>query len=508
MAMDTITKQDNNRADYRSAANLEMAPKIQRVRDVCAGTLHLRSKGTEYLPMEPREESAAYTIRLGKALLVNFTERAINSLVGLVFATDPELSEDVPLVMRGQEAVEGKPATETEPAIAAQPEIEGQLENCDLAGTHWQVFTKELFTDALRDGHAFLMTDMPPALFEGATKADEIAMNRRPYWVKYKADQALNWRTDSRGRLTQITFEECSVEPDGEYGEMEVKRYRVLRPGSWELYRKITDQSGNDALILEDAGLTSLAEIPVSAVYGRKCKPFISTPPMLDLSEVNILHYQESSDYRIYLRIASRPILWFRGRDKSKPVEVIGPYSIFDVGDNGEAKFAETTGAALGAARQDLKDMEEYMGLLGLQMLTQQAPEKTATEERGDQVRELSELATAAQSLHDCIEQGLMFWAEYLGEPTGGSVKLGVDVVDLTMSDQEMNAYNAMAGTVLSKQTVREILKERGKLSESYSEETEKARLAEESKAARENMPDLGRIFNAGAGLDGMNVTG
>lgn len=494
MAMDQVTEQNKNQADYRSAAYMAMLPSIIRVRDVCAGTLHLRSKSTAYLPQEPREDPQAYAIRLSKALLVNLTERAINGLVGLVFSTEPQLSDDVPVSMAGQEEAAANPET----GQPAQPEIEGQLENCDLAGTHWTVFAKELFSDALHDGHAFLMTDMPPALGEGATKADEMRAGRRPYWVKYKADQAINWRLDSRGRLAQITFEECSLEPDGEYGEKEVYRYRVLRPGSWELYRK-AEQDGRSVLFLESSGLTApVTEIPVSVCYGKKKAPLISSPPMLDLAEVNLLHYQESSDYRIYLRIASRPLLWFRGRDLSKTVEVIGPYSVFDVAENGQAAFAETTGAALGAARQDLKDMEDYMGVLGLSMLTQQTPQKTATEERGDQVRELSELATAAQSLKDCLEQGLMFWAQYANEPTGGSVKLGVDIDDLTMTDQEMNAYNAMAGTVLSKQTVREILRERGKLPESYSEEAEAKRLADEAAMARANMPDIGQAFNRG----------
>jgi hypothetical protein len=105
----------------------------------------------------------------------------------------------------------------------------------------------------MRLGHAFIYTDMPPKLPAGATLADERAAGRMPYWVSYTAKQALNWRSKPETRaitlsngatvgvptgrriLQQITFEECSYEPDGDYGEKEVKRYRVLRPGSWEL---------------------------------------------------------------------------------------------------------------------------------------------------------------------------------------------------------------------------------------------------------------------------------
>jgi hypothetical protein len=135
-------------------------------------------------------------------------------------------------------------------------------------------------------------------------------------------------------------------------------------------------------------------------------------------------------------------------------------------------------------------------------MLAEKVPNKTATEASGDQVRELSELATAARSLHDCIEQSLRFQALYQGLPSGGSATLGVTDDDLTMTDQEMNAYNAMAGSVLSKKTVREVLKERGKLPETYSEEEELKRLESEgAEAAARQQESLGNAllnFNRG----------
>ncbi len=460
MATTESQQQNANQPNYICKAASEMAPLIRYVRDVNSGTLPMRELGKRYLPREEAESDRAYDIRLSRALLVNFYARALNSLVGMVFQEEPELSNDVPEIMAGREEIEANPATDTTPAIAARPEVEGQLEDCDLNGTHWAVFAKELFKDALNDGHSFLLTEMPPALEEGATRADEIAANRRPYWVKYKADQALNWRLDSRGTLQQITFEECSLEPDGEYGETEVYRYRVLRPGSWELFKKVKGDDGQSIIVPDPdtpSGITSLDKIPLSVCYGRYIAPMVSRPSLLDLAVVNVAHYNESSDYRVYLHICSRPAWWARNRDKTGNNQVISPYTFIDVGTDGEVGVAETSGAALSAARTDLKDLEEYMGLLGLQMLNQQTPQKTATEERGDQVRELSELATAAQSLHDCLESALGFWAEYLGLPSGGSVEIGVKSEHL-MGDAAARVFLDAAGSVFSRATVRKIL--------------------------------------------------
>jgi hypothetical protein len=491
-----VVDDKKNQPDYVCKSAREMLTDIQIVRDVSAGTRHLRdcARANLYLPPEPKEQPEAYAIRKSRALLFNAYERAKNTLVGMVFSGEPELAPDVPEVMRGIEAAEG------------QAKIEGQLEDCDLAGTHLFVFAKEFLTDAF-EGHAFLYVDMPPALPSGSTLADERNQDRRPYLVKYKADQAVNWRLDSRGKLRQITFEECTTEDDGEYGEIEVKKYRVLRPGSWQLWKKVKDDAGKESVILESEGSTSpVKDIPVSICYTKKKKPLVSMPVMLDLAMTNLTHYAESSDYRIYLHIASRPLLWFKGRDKNKKVEAVGPYTIFDVSDTGQVAFAETTGAALGAARQDLKDLEDQMAMLGLSMLAEKVPNKTATEVSGDQTREMSELASAARSLKDALEQALKYWAQYLGLPSGGQVKIGVDDDDLTVTPQEIQAFDAMAGRVFSTETVREVIvnARRRVFPENYDKEEEKKRLEKESADAAASQELLGASFGRGFNAGGL----
>ena len=354
--------------------------------------------------------------------------------------------------------------------------VEGLAENIDNGGSHWNVFAKEVFTDAVQDGHSFILVDMPPALEEGATLADERLAGRRPYWVKYTADQAVNWRYssyDGQQVLTQITFRECSYEPDGEYGEKEVIKYRVLSPGVWSLWREVKATSSvtgyTGEYILESSGFTSLSEIPLAVIYSRKTGYLTSQPPLLDLALLNICHYQKYSDYSIYLHISSRPVLWFRGIDP-KNVEAIGPYSAFSVGPEGQVAFAETTGAALEAARQDLLDLEKKMAALGLSIIAGKAPQpNTATEELLDNLQEESDLATAARSLKDGLERALYFTALYLdpGAKSGGSVEMGMTPEELTLSDQELQVYsNMVAQDQMSIETLVNIMDRGGKYPE------------------------------------------
>lgn len=499
-------QQEQNKPNYKSREYREMAFDWEIVEDLSAGARKMREMGTKYLPVEPAENAVKdYPIRLSRALLFNAFERTLNGLVGMVFRKEPKLSADVPEIIRGREAAE------------KQSKLEGWAENIDLQGAAWTVFAKEVFTDAMKLGHAFIYADMPPKLPEGATRADELTAGRRPYWVSYTAKQALNWRSAQEMRavtlsngemisvptgrriLQQITFEECSYEPDGVYGEKEVKRYRVLKPGFWELYRETKTEKGTE-YILDAAGESSLSEIPLAVVYGRKTGYLTSKPPLLDLALINIGHYQKYSDYSEGLRMCI-PQLCFKGADHE--IKAIGHYTFHVVRPDGDVWYAEPTGAGLEPQRHDIQDLEAQMARLGLAILAPNAPrpEKTATEVFATHVETDSDLATAARSEKDGLELALKFTTQY-NDPkatSGGSVE-GLEIDQLTLTDREMEVYSGMqAAAQLSLQTFWEILGRAGRLPENFNAEVEQGRVEKEAKAKAAALP---REFGRGAGAE------
>lgn len=488
---------DPNSPAYECAEHGAQQEDLKIVRDLRAGTRVLREKGEKYLPVEEAEEERDYKVRLSRAVLYNAYDRAIGAMVGLIFRRSPVLGNDVPEEIRGR-AARGDAAA-----------LEGIAESIGANGAHWAVVAEEFAEMGVDEGHAFLYVDMPPAPEEGA-RLDEVG-RRRPYWAIYKKDQAVNWRREGR-RLTQITFREVTREPDGAFGETEVIRYRVLRPGSWELYREVKGRDQQVQVIPEtDAdgrpmrGTTPLAEIPIAVASTGRTGALSTRPKLLDVAMINLLHYAESSDYRIYLHICSRPIPWATGYDK-EPAR-FGPYVFFKLKDGGQVQFAETSGAALGAARQDLLDLQDQMSLLSLSMLATKAPTNTATEELLDSVKEESDLMRFARSLQDALELALKWTAQYLAAASqfqiapaalarvsGGSVTLGCKMEDLVLPPEEMRVYSEMAGRVFSTETIRQIIAKtrREALPEDYTEEAEEARLRAEQAAAGLAAQDLG----------------
>jgi hypothetical protein len=179
------------------------------------------------------------------------------------------------------------------------------------------------------------------------------------------------------------------------------------------LYEEVKSEKGADYVLVGE-GESSLSEIPVAVIYGRKTGYLMSKQPLLDLAEINIAHYQKYSDYSEGLRMCI-PQLCFNGLDANQAITVIGHHTFHVVRPDGDVWFAEPTGAGLEAQRKDLQGLEAQMARLGLAIMVPNAPspDKTATEIFARHIEADSDLATAARSLKD----GLAIIAPVSGAP-------------------------------------------------------------------------------------------
>lgn len=477
-----------NKPSFKNKAYHGMARAWRLVDAVSRGTLYLRDQTTTYLPKFPAEHEDDYKDRVGTATFFNAFNRTVQGLVGMVFRKNPVLGADVPAEIAGSEERKG----------------EGHAESIDGAGTHLDVFAKEVLKDAF-DGHAFVLVDMEQPLGEGATLADELASGRRPYWVRYKASQAVNFHSvkiNGRLEIGLITFEEVMLEPDGAYGEREVARYRsfrleqVLDAGGqhthtqvrWELLRKSKDESSGQEIYVSEGGgiIPKFTRIPVAVVYGRKTGFLESQPVLLDLALTNIKYFQKRSDYDSSLHKAGFPIPVFIGVPDEWNMLAVGAGFGIKLPQGADAKYMEPAGASLEVARQDLQDVRAEMAALGLSVLAAKPDvATTATENVINFAQESSELETIARSLKDCLETCLGFHAQYLGKESGGSVSLGEHLKSLRLDAQQITTYSEMvAKNQLTVKTLWDILQSGDALPDTFNREEEQKGIEEQQKAA------------------------
>lgn len=410
--------------NYRCSDYQNQTYDWQTANDVFKGTRHMRDMGLTYLPREPAESYRAYTIRRNKAVLYNAFKQTVKGCAGMVFKRDPEQSTDIPA------------------------KLQDDFKDADLAGNKFSAFARTLFEHALRDGHTYVLIDYPEEDLNIISRADQEASGRRPNWIEYTKDQVISWRTEMRNNktfLTQVVIEELVYEADGQWGENQVVQYRVLRPGSYELWRQ-AGYVGGSAFLRFKTGLTSLDYIPIVPIYTNKTGFFMSEPPLLDLVHLNIRHFQIYSDYAHILHVANVPILWFVGRRKDQSSQEIGPNAAIDLDDGGQMGFAEHGGGAIGGARTEIIDLEQRMALLGLQLTapTEGKAVQTATTSVINKSSQMSILSIMAGSFKDGLEKAMDIHADYYGYPDGGTANIIKDFDRLTLDVQMLTMLETM----------------------------------------------------------------
>jgi hypothetical protein len=152
---------ESNLPSKRSKASSRQLNALNLVRDCFFGNESVKEKGMTYLPKAPGEDMENYRDRLVRSVFFNAFRQTIEGLTGMVARRDVVLGDDVP------------------------KSIKDDWENIDNAGTHGDVFAREILQDSLVTGHAAILVDFPKT-GGGQTAADEMrgsSLPIRPYWV-------------------------------------------------------------------------------------------------------------------------------------------------------------------------------------------------------------------------------------------------------------------------------------------------------------------------------------
>jgi hypothetical protein len=426
----------------KEASDMHTAAALPRA--LMGGTTTMRAAGKTYLPKQTAESEANYTARLGRTFLFNAFGKTVEDMTGKVFTKPIVLEDDVPT------------------------ELQGFAENIDQTGRHLNVFARDVMLDAFQPGIGYILADMPPALPAGSTLADEQAAGLRPYLVYIPIERVLGWKSENIGgveTLTMFRFKECVSEPDGEFVEKEIEQIRVLERGKWRTFRKSSGDKKQDVWVQHQEGKTAVSSIPISPVYLKRLSFMTGTPPLAKIAELNVAHWQSSSDQRNILHVARVPILAMYGVSEDDKIAIGSSEAVRFSNPDASMEYVEHTGAAIEAGAKDIKELELQMQAMGLQLLIDAPGGQSATGEIRDDAKENSPLAMMAGALGDAIELALGFMAEFqgLGKDAGGSVVVNTDFGISTMDvPQVVACYSA---GLIDAQTGIDELKRRGFLS-------------------------------------------
>jgi hypothetical protein len=434
-----------------------MEPDWELARALLGGTRAMRAAGKKYLPKWPNEEDEAYKCRLASAVLFPAYKRTIDTLTGKPFAEPITLGDDVPA------------------------DIAKWTEDIDLRGRNIDAFAADIMESALGYGICGILVDYPKTQGKDGkplyvTRAAEMTAGVRPYCIQVHPWQILGWRDEYKDgvwRLTQLRLMECVDEPDGDYGVKSVEQVRVLTPGGWELQR----QNEKKEWVHYDSGTTSLSIIPFVPVYGQRTGFMTGRPPLIEVANLNVAHWQCASDQQTILHVARVPILAVIGVDDTFQMTV-GASSAVKIPLNGDMKWVEHSGKAIEAGADELEALEERMRQAGAELLVLRPGKITATQTATENAVGMCALHRIANNLEDALDQALSIMSMWVGEQDGGHIELFKDfgAASLAEASTQLLLDSTSAGKV-SDETYFNELKRRGVVSPDIDWQDEKERI-------------------------------
>ena len=402
---------------------VRMEPGWLLIEQLLGGTRKIRAGHRKFLPQFPREADDSYDVRLSKAVLSPFYKRLELLLAGMLTRKPVRLTD-------------------------VSDQVTEQLFDVDLEGNDLQTWLFATARVALRYGHVGVLVDAPRA-----------GENGRPYWITISPRELLGWRTeviDGKQRLTMLRIAETVTVPDGKYGEKDVQRVRVLTPGAYEIHEK--DEKGDYKLV--DEGTTSLSEIPFAVAYANRTGVMESMPPLDDIAELNLQHYQVSSDLSNILSVSAIPLLAIYGFPQSAEEISAGPSEAISLPETASAGYIEPSGNSFDAQFKQLEQIENKINGLGLAaVLGAKLVGESAEAKRIDRSQGDSTMMVIAQQMQDLIDNCLRFHAEYLQEPVAGSSQVNRDFMGQRLEPQEIQALLQLytAGTITQDTLLNEL---------------------------------------------------
>lgn len=387
-----------------SLAYQAMAADWALISTVLGGTKAMRAAGKTLLPQHEGEGDLRYRNRLSTAVLTNYTELTLDYWTGKPFSKPAVISKD------------------------SDPDIIKLADDINLCGDEFTVVLKDWFTKGMSKQVAYCLVDFPEVpehiRARGVTLADQKRLNLRPYWVIMPAEAVIaprKERINGEDIFTNVRYYDNETVYDGfeekikvrirEWDRNVISRDEYGEETEVEIRQRLHVKNGKNW----DAGQWKKVDfdyIPLVEFNTGKME-------LRPLADLNVLHWQSSSDQRNCLTVARFPILAGKGVAEDTVV-TIGPYNFLASKDSAsEFYYVEHSGSALSAGQTDLDNLTEDMALYGAEMLKQRPDRETATSRVLDQAENTAPLQVHTFNFASAVNMALYYTGLWMEKEDG-----------------------------------------------------------------------------------------
>lgn len=384
-----------------SAEHKRLAEVSQMIDDILVGPEAVKTAGRSktYLPKFVKETEPNYRRRLSEAPWRPEFADILQALCSKPFNEDIEIK------------------------AGASSRIRDLVEDIDTLGSSVTSFARQVFRGGVAKSRHGILIDYP-TMAPGLTLADEKEAGARPLWLSVRSEDilALNTRfVGGRRIVDHLRLLETATERDG-YDEIAVSRVRVLEPTSWEVWEK---RGTDKAYRRIDGGDLTLGEVPFVLF---KTGP---RPPLESLAAMQIELFQLLSGQKENMTKSAFPMIKIIGAAMEGEL-VVGPGCTISVpaameGVTPDAAWMSPDPDILRIGDEHIELVTTAMRRLGMQPMTRQSGNVTATESSIEGAKAHSVVEAWALDLKDALEQAFVFTSRWLGEEPGVEVGISTD---------------------------------------------------------------------------------
>ena len=442
-----------------TAEMVELNKKSKIIDDLLGGTATMRKAAQTYLFKMEMEEPDSYRKRLERSTLYPALSETLSQMTGRVFFNPIDVAD----------------VTEA---------VQALFDDVDLVGNNLDVFASRWFYSALAYGCSFALIDFT-RVEAVKSRAEEKALNARPYWVHIKPHQVLGIKTarvNGKQAITQFRYVVNEQVEDGEFGVKTVKHVYVYEISKVRKFSEAEGEFRLESELLLTAQNRPLDFVPVVPFITKRNELTNAIePPLMELAYLNVKHWQSQSDQDNITNIARVPLLAIYSNDEVKQLSIGG--SAIHLPVDSSMQFVEHSGQAIASGVESLKDLEEQMKTAGAKLLTKTALAMTDSQARDEAGKEISQLRLLANRFEDAIDLALEYTGHWLGiaKEQVGNVQISGNIEnDLDPAASMASVIQLRNAGVISNQSTFNEAKRRGLLADSLEWNTEQERLQSE----------------------------
>lgn len=400
--------------------------KWAKIQTVLQGEDGIKAAGEVYLPKLSGQQPAEYEAYKNRGSFFNAFQRTVEGLTGAIIRK--------------------------EPSIKCAPKVDDLLASITLAGESIQEVIRMVTQNLISYGYYGILVDMPPA-------AEGVVATENPYFALYTCDAILNFETIQQGdedKLIMLALAEVVYKknPENMLQLLAIEQVRLLQIDDAgflvvRIFQKQQDASTKGKEVWIQVGDDIIPKIRGSRMdfipfvfFGAASNnPVPTSPPLMDLVNLNIKHWQVTVDYYHGLHYCAMPTPWAAGFPSSTELYIGAQKAWISEDPQAQCGFLEFTGTGLGAIEKALNNLEKQMAIMGARMLEEQ---KKAAEAAETVLMRYSGDTATLSNVVTCVESGMIksidllaMWMKIDGKT---EVHMNRDFVAAKLGPQEITA--------------------------------------------------------------------